>query len=167
MTLALWDEAMDAINLSRLTDDDNEAAYLRGVNLGYLAALSEAAVWQTPLREARDEWFARALPYEQVKPLLGMLPLAPHRLTRKFLASGVLYGFHQATARRPDASECSACGGRVLFLTDDNLRTCAYHGTFCDQDCADLVCHPVCQRNDEQHDGPPAWWVREQEGDTL
>ena len=159
-----WQEAMDALHLSKLTDQPNERAYWRGVNLGYLAAFSAAPIWRDFLTQARQEWFAQPAPWDHIRQVLGMLPTdRPWVEARRYQASGVLFGYLMATAELPDAAECSACGNRILLDRDEGIRSCNYHGPFCDDDCLRRLCADLCHRGDHIADGPPHWWVAREE----
>ena len=151
---ALWDEAQDALNRHRAAATRDEAAYWIGVNVGILAAVlpTAAPLYTDQYKAARDKLFARAYPVDELG-YLRMLPADDRSqlmIESIYRASGVLFGWKQATAELPDADECMACEQRVLAADCERAVHCRYHGTFCDEDCARTVCEPLCERQDWQ-----------------
>jgi hypothetical protein len=105
------------------------------VQQGYLAAYSPWQLWRDDLAAARRNLFARTETYDEVLARVNRFDFNTVQRREALRATGILWGFSEATAERDDAETCAApCAGRILTELDtDAIET--HHGWFCNEDC--------------------------------
>jgi hypothetical protein len=133
-----WDEAQNATHTAeqaRLRGDTDEHQFWLGVSCGYMAAYSPWLLWRDDLKLARRNLFARTETLEAAVERLDRFRIVNPQRSDALKATGVLFGYSQATAEEPDAEECQApCAGRIL-TERDHLAVETHYGWFCNDDC--------------------------------
>jgi hypothetical protein len=119
---------------------DHQRAYYSGYALGFMAAFVDTDVLRDVLTDAEKSWVAAPYPFDQAIARYSMLGSGTMAgVTAMLHDSGVLTGFSDATAERPDAVSCTGCERRIL--TDDvtDAEECGRHG-WCHIDCRTSIC---------------------------
>ena len=142
-------EALRAVNEPLPADAPQEVidekGWLTGYVIGWLAAAPSAPQDVIDMvADADNVPFSAPYDIPSVISRWGLLGTATHGMDRpRFMwAAGVLSGWKDGTARRPDANDCTLCERRVLLNTQG--VTCE-HGVFCDETCHRAMCDdPRC-----------------------
>ena len=124
-----------------LAGDTIASGFWRGVVDGMNAAMFGQA--RDVRVEAAQTPYATCGSLSLVKATLTWLPIPAAEVEQAAWASGVLWGFRQATDDQDDAEVCSACDQRVLTQRDELACSCDDHGWFWSPDCQRSLCNPV------------------------
>jgi hypothetical protein len=132
----LTDPLTEATRLMVMGCSGDERAYYSGYVLGFLAAYSDHDTLTDTVTDAENSAWASPHSYRQASARFAMLGA---KGADGFRSSGVLAGWKEATADRPDAEVCVLCERRILTddLTDASL--CERHG-FMHDDCRRSIC---------------------------
>lgn len=129
------------------------APWYDGFIVGFAAAICDDQALRDQLIEARATAYAHAHTIDEAlaMPWLAHMVDTPARRRNYLRACGVLFGWKQATAERPDAEECTTCQDRILVDADDpaSCTPCVYHGWFCSPECQRAACMASCDRGDD------------------
>jgi hypothetical protein len=117
-------------------DDPETAPYWEGFIVGFVATFATDDVFADSLTDARNVMFAGAHTVTDAAARIQLLGrnLEPSRAQSILRACGVLFGWKQGTAERPDAEECVVCDSRILTDVDTEAQSCTV-GHFCNEEC--------------------------------